>query len=400
MKKRFEHICAVVAASELSSSLCRLLNISFTKGDQPQAWRDATISPVHKKGSKTLPTNYRPISLLSVASKVQEKIVHDRLYNHIDHHMPPHQSGFRKKVGTELQLLRLIHEVSENRDKGKAVVTCFFDLSKAFDRVWHKGLLAKLQHAGVCEASLTWFTIYLTRRRQRVRANSVLSQWQTNQRGAKRVCFGSPAFLNLHNRPPIQLHKPVHNLQPVCRRHSARHHQRVCWWRPAFPAGCCHLGSHLAHGLALTRECHKNRFNVISTAAAAADHNKWHIAAAGLLPPLPWPHHPGWLTVVRPCGRKNKKRLDASFSSCGVSATHSINQHWSVCIQSTYDQYWNMDHSCFPVCPRRLTTDWRASNGMLDVSAWVFLYSSLPTTALSSTTRHYLPSLPAVNTEN
>ena len=100
-------------------------------------------------------------------------------------------------------------------------------------------------------------------------------------------------------------------------------------------------------------------------------------------------------------GAKIKKgSARAFFSSCGVSATRFINQHWSVCIQSTYDQYWNMDHSCFPVCPRRLTTDWRASNGMLDVSAWVFLYSSLPTTALSSTTHHYLPSLPAVNTDN
>ena len=135
--------------------------------------------------------------------------------------------------------------------------------------------------------------------------------------GATRFCFGSPAFLNLHNRPPTQLHKPVHNLQPVCRRHSARHHQRICWWRPAFPAGCCHLGSHLAHGLALTRECHKNRCNVISTAAAAADHNKWHIAAAGLLPPAPWPHHPGWPTVVWPCGRKNKK-----FEKLAWRSTH------------------------------------------------------------------------------
>ena len=47
-----------------------------------------------------------------------------------------------------------------------------------------------------------------------------------------------------------------------------------------------------------------------------------------------------------------------------------------------------------------VSRDWRASSGMLDVSAWVFLYSSLPTTALSSTTHHYLPSLPAVNTDN
>ena len=201
------------AASELSSSLCQLFNISFTKGDQPQAWRDATISPVHKKGSKTLPTNYRPISLLSVASKVQEKIVHDRLYNHIDPHLPPHQSGFRKKDGTELQLLRLIHEVSESRDKGKAVATCFFDLSKAFDRVWHKGLLAKLQHAGVCEASLAWFTTYLTRRRQRVRANSALSQWQTIPAGVPQGSVLGPLLFLIYT---IDLPPSCTNLSITC----------------------------------------------------------------------------------------------------------------------------------------------------------------------------------------
>ena len=72
---------------------------------------------------------------------------------------------------------RLVSEVSESRDNGKSVVACFFDLSKAFDRVWHQGLLAKLTHLGVCEDALAWLSSYLTKRRQRVRVNSSLSPW-------------------------------------------------------------------------------------------------------------------------------------------------------------------------------------------------------------------------------
>ena len=120
---------------------------------------------------------------------------------------------FKKKDGTELQLLRPIHEVSENRDKGKAVATCFFDLSKAFDRVWHKGLLAKLQHAGVCEASLTWFTTYLTRRRQRVRANSALSQWQTIPAGVPQGSVLRPLLFLIYT---IDLPPSCTNLSTTC----------------------------------------------------------------------------------------------------------------------------------------------------------------------------------------
>ena len=83
----------------------------------------------------------------------------------------------KKKDGTELQLARLVSEISESRDNGKSVVACFFDLSKAFDRVWHQGPLAKLTHLGVCEDALAWLSSYLTKRRQRVRVNSSLSPW-------------------------------------------------------------------------------------------------------------------------------------------------------------------------------------------------------------------------------
>ena len=164
-------------ASEISPSLCRLFNISFLRGDLPLDWRSATVSPIHKKGSKGLTTNYRPISLLSIVSKVQERIVHRRLYKHLEPYLPTGQSGYRQNDGTEFQLLRLVHEISAHRDNGHAVMACFFDLSKAFDRVWHAGLLSKLAHFGVKDQALAWLTGYLHQRRQRVRVDGNYSSW-------------------------------------------------------------------------------------------------------------------------------------------------------------------------------------------------------------------------------
>ena len=199
-----------LVSKEISPSLSLIFNISFTRGDQPQCWRDATVSPIHKKGTKTNPSNYRPISLLSVISKVQERIVQRHLYNYVDPHLPTHQSGFRKRDGTELQLARLVSEISESRDNGKSVVACFFDLSKAFDRVWHQGLLAKLTHLGVCEDALAWLSSYLTKRRQRVRVNSSLSPWLRTPAGYLKaqslaLSYFSYTQLTCHQHAPTAL---------------------------------------------------------------------------------------------------------------------------------------------------------------------------------------------------
>ena len=165
------------AASELAPSLSALFNLSFETGQTPQEWRDATVTPIHKKGTKSSPTNYRPISLLPVVSKVQERVVYNRLYSHIQQHLPTHQSGFRQCDGTELQLARINHEISAHRDSGHHVSACFFDLSKAFDRVWHPGLLKKLSHYGVEAEAHIWLTGYLSGRRQRVQVDGTVSPW-------------------------------------------------------------------------------------------------------------------------------------------------------------------------------------------------------------------------------
>ena len=165
------------AADCLAPSLTVLFNTSFKQCSVPQDWRDATITPAFKKGNPASLTNYRPISLLSIISKIQERIVYEQLYEHINPHLPPHQSGFRSNDGTELQLSRLIHHITAARDSGQTVLACFFDLSKAFDRVWHRGLLAKLSHLGVRGNAHQWLSSYLCHRRQRVKVDGQFSDW-------------------------------------------------------------------------------------------------------------------------------------------------------------------------------------------------------------------------------
>ena len=107
------------------------------------------VIPVFKSGDRSLPTNYRPLSLLSIVSKVQERLVFNKLYPFLSPVLSSRQSGFRKEESTVFQLVRLVQSWSELLDSSQYVGAVFFDLKKAFDKVWHAGLLAKLAAVGV-----------------------------------------------------------------------------------------------------------------------------------------------------------------------------------------------------------------------------------------------------------
>ena len=117
--------------------------------------------------------NYRPISLLCVVSKVFEKCVYKNIHNFIVEHnlLSRHQSGFRQGDSTINQLLYISHEFSNALDAGMEVRTVFFDISKAFDRVWHKCLLYKIEQMGICVDLLQWIKSYLSERKQKVIIN-------------------------------------------------------------------------------------------------------------------------------------------------------------------------------------------------------------------------------------
>ena len=162
----------VVLANEIAPRVHHIFSLSLRTATVPTEWKSATVRPIYKeRGSKQVATNYRPISLLCILSKCLEKLIFRHLYSHLDPFLPSHQAGFRQKDSTTYQLARLIHRLASALDQGHTTLACFYDLSKAFDQVWHRGLLAKLYHFGVRGQAHVWITNDLSDRRQYVRLN-------------------------------------------------------------------------------------------------------------------------------------------------------------------------------------------------------------------------------------
>ena len=175
------------AAPVISPSLARLFNLSLSNRLFPSSWKRANVSPLYKKGPENLCNNYRPVSLLSCVGKVLEKIVFKHVFNFFRDNIviSAHQSGFIPGDSTVNQLLLLYHELCLAVDQQKEVRIIFLDISKAFDKVWHSGLLYKLKRAGIEGDLHDWFSDYLKNRYQRVVIQGQSSSWG-------KICAGVP----------------------------------------------------------------------------------------------------------------------------------------------------------------------------------------------------------------
>ena len=126
-------------------SLTKLINLCLSSAQVPQMWKHANVMPLFKKGDSSKLNNYRPVSLLSCTSKILECIVFKTVFNYLrdNNILTSHQSGFQPGDSTVNQLAYLYHVFSHALDRKKDVRIVFCDISKAFDRVWHEGLLFK-----------------------------------------------------------------------------------------------------------------------------------------------------------------------------------------------------------------------------------------------------------------
>ena len=165
-----------LCATSISKPLHILFNNSVISECFPNEWKKANVIPVHKKGDKQIINNYRPVSLLPICSKIFEKIIFNSLFEYLEDNklLNCNQSGFRSGDSCVHQLLSIIHEIYKSFDTNPSpeVRGVFLDISKAFDRVWHDGLLYKLKLLGICGRYYNLIQSFLDNRHQRIVLNS------------------------------------------------------------------------------------------------------------------------------------------------------------------------------------------------------------------------------------
>ncbi len=147
----------------------------------------ARVVPIHKDGTKTDVSNYRPISLLSSFSKIYEKLMHTRIleFLSLNGSLFENQYGFRPGRSCEHALLNAQNKILHALNKKEIALLLLIDFSKAFDVIEHPIMLKKLEHYGVRGIALEWFTSYLNNRKQFITINNTDSQ-------SKQIEYGVP----------------------------------------------------------------------------------------------------------------------------------------------------------------------------------------------------------------
>ena len=151
-------------ADSITTSVTELLNLSLRSGCVPKEWKKSNVVPIPKTSPPSTPSNYRPISLLRILSKVMERHFHLLITEHLRdcHPLSDSQWGFQAGKSTVTGLLATLHSWLNILEKTQEVGAVFFDLRKAFDSVPHATLMAKLQQIGLNDHILTWIGDYLT----------------------------------------------------------------------------------------------------------------------------------------------------------------------------------------------------------------------------------------------
>merc|ERR1712055_74012 len=157
-------------AKAMAKPLSLIFQKSLDEGTCPEEWKCANVTPIHKKGDRTEPSNYRPVSLTSQVCKVLESIIRDRIVEHLTENnlLNDAQHGFREGRSCLTNLLETIEQWTEIIDEGDCIDVAYLDFRKAFDLVSHEHLIYKLSKYGINGQILNWIKDYLNERTQRV----------------------------------------------------------------------------------------------------------------------------------------------------------------------------------------------------------------------------------------
>ena len=190
----------------LITPITDIINISMETSTFPQNFKEAHLTPLLKKTSlpKNELKNYRPVSNLSLISKILEKIVANRLQAHIknNHLSNPLQSAYRKHHSTESALLKVQNDIIISMDKGEVTALTLLDLSTAFDTIDHATLTDRLSNwYGISGQAQIWFSSYLQNRHQSVKIKDTFSNKLTLSYGVPQGYVLGPVLFTLYTTP-------------------------------------------------------------------------------------------------------------------------------------------------------------------------------------------------------
>ena len=164
-------------AASIAAPVTKLFNLSISTGIFPNKWKLAAVIPIPKSSDTASPSNYRPVSLLPVLSKILERHIFKLLSKHLESSQPISDSqwGFQCGKSTTTCLLETTHNWFQLLENGNEIGAVFFDFRKAFDSVPHRALLSKLESLNLNPMLLRWVQSYLAGRTQQVAPNGITS---------------------------------------------------------------------------------------------------------------------------------------------------------------------------------------------------------------------------------
>ena len=138
------------------------------------------VIPIFKGGSRLDVSNYRPVYLLPVISKIIEKLMHERLMHFLKSNniLYENQYGFQKSKSTTLAILDMCDKIINAFEKNKYACNVYLDFAKAFDTVNHEILMSKLEFYGIRGIAKDWFKSFLTNRHQKVKVYRLFNVWK------------------------------------------------------------------------------------------------------------------------------------------------------------------------------------------------------------------------------
>ena len=170
--------CLKFAIENMIEPLTYLINFSFRDGRFPDELKIAKVKPLYKANDPTMFSNYRPVSLLPVFSKLYERVMYDRLVRFLNKYdlLYKYQFGFRYQHSTYMAMMILLDNITTALDNGDYAIGVFLDFQKAFDTVNHHILLEKLFNYGIRGVAHDWIRSYLNNRKQYVEYQNTSSE--------------------------------------------------------------------------------------------------------------------------------------------------------------------------------------------------------------------------------